>query len=86
MLAATIILFAATRLRLLAAQIQFCEGFTQLKYLRHQWAETGEIEIVELVQLLHAGVTAINQLAQALFQSLQFKLAGGNLRIAPLSQ
>ena len=51
--------------------------------LLHQRPETGEIEIVELIKLLHPRVAAVNQIAQTLFQRLQLQLAGRHLRIAP---
>ncbi len=51
--------------------------------MAHQRAETSEIEVVEFIQLLNAGVTAIDEIAQALFQRFQLQLAGGQLWIAP---
>ena len=83
-LAATVIFLATTRFRLLTAQVQLGQGFTQGEDLLHQRPEAREIEIVELIKLLHPGVAAVNQIAQTFFQRLQFQLAGGHLRIAPL--
>ena len=82
-LAAAVILFPTTRLRLLTTQVKLRQRFTQGEDLLHQRPEAGEIEIVELIKLLYPGVTAINQIAQALFQSFQLQLAGRQLRVTP---
>ena len=82
-LAATVILLATTRFRLLTTQVQLRQRFTQGEDLLHQRPQAGEIEIVELIKLLHPRVAAVNQIAQTLFQRLQFQLAGRHLRIAP---
>ncbi|MNC32940.1 hypothetical protein D3C75_813190 [compost metagenome] len=83
LLAAAIVRLPATGFRLLAAQIEFCQRFAQGENLRHQGAEAREIEIVKFIQLLHAGIAAIDQIAQAFLERLQLQLAGGKLRIAP---
>ena len=84
-LAATVIFLATTRFRLLTTQVELCQRFTQGEDLLHQRAETGEIEIVELIKLLHPRVAAIDEIAQTLFQRLQLQLAGCHLRVAPRS-